>query len=183
LDEALVFLDRRGRYVTANTAALALIGVADRELARFSVSGTGAMGRPTLADWGVLTDHAPGIGESILVAPDGRRFDVSLVVSRIASGWRIAIEPLDGPAHEPGVIRMAPEVIAAWRGAERRVNGDGPNGATSQEINRLRRQYGQLTAQLREADGGLDDAPAAVTTQWSDGGSPARHHGSASAKS
>lgn len=153
VEEALVFLDRYGRYVTATTAALTLIGVPDHELASFRVASIQRARRVELADWGVLTERGAGVGEARLIAPDGREFQVSAVVTHISSGWRITLEPLDRPAQEPGVMRMAPEVLAAWRGAERSLATEGESdGATAGDVDRLRRQYGQLTAQLVDDD-------------------------------
>jgi hypothetical protein len=158
VEEALVFLDRHGRYVTASTAALAMLGVADHELASFSVARTLSARRQELADWGALAERGPGIGESLLVSPAGRQFQVTVVVTHIATGWQITLEPLDRPAREPGIVRKSPEILAAWRGAERRL-AEGGEAETARDVERLRRQYGQLAAHLAaEAGVEIDDA-------------------------
>ena len=161
MEEAIVFLDRHGRYVTANTAALNLLDVPDHELASFRVARGYDERLRRLADWGILTQRGAGIGESLLVSPGGRRFEVTVLVTHIATGWQITIEPLDRPAREPGVMRRSPEVLAAWRGAERRLaNGDEPDIA--RDVDRLRHQYGQLTAHLAaKPDEGADAWPGA----------------------
>jgi hypothetical protein len=160
VEEALVFLDRHGRYVTATTAALQMLDVADQELSSFRVAKAQGPRRQELADWGVLAERGPGIGESLLVSPGGRRFEVSILVTHIATGWQISIEPLDRPAQEPGVVRRSPEVLAAWRGAERRL-ADGGEPETARDIVRLRRQYEQLTAHLA-GEGENGEATSAI---------------------
>ena len=139
MEEALVFLDRHGRYVTASTAALAMIGVADQELASFRVAGTRGSHRRELADWGALAERGPGIGESLLIAPDGRRFEVTVLITHIATGWQVTLESLDRPAREPGVVRRPPEVLAARRGALRQL-ANGEESDTARNVDRLRRQ-------------------------------------------
>lgn len=147
MEEAIVFLDRHGRYVTATTAALQMLEVADQELSSFRVARAQGPRQQRLADWGVLVERGPGIGESLLVSSAGRRLAVTVLVTHIATGWQITIQPLDRPAEEPGVVRRSPEVLAAWRGAERRL-ADGGEPDTARDVERLRRQYGQLTAHL-----------------------------------
>ena len=138
MEEALVFLDRHGRYVTATTTALQLLHVADRELASFRVARGQVSGSHELADWGALAERGAGIGESLLVSPGGERYEVTVLVTHIPTGWQLTIEPLDRPAQEPGVMRRSHEVLAAWRGAEGRL-ADGDGWDLAHEVERLRR--------------------------------------------
>lgn len=117
MEEALVFLDRHGRYVTATTTALQMLRVADQDLASFRVAHGQDSRRQELADWGVLAERGPGVGESLLVSPGGERYEVTVLVTHIPTGWQLTIEALDPPAREPGVMRGSPEALAAWRGA------------------------------------------------------------------
>lgn len=150
MEEALVFLDRHGRYVTATMTALELLHVVDRELASFQVAQGQDSDGHELADWGALAERGVGIGESLLVSPSGERYEVTVLVTHIPTGWQLTIEPL-----------------AAWRGAERRL-ADG-NEPTVREVDRLRRQNGQLTAHLLgEADEAVDAAPSGTIALGAD---------------
>lgn len=134
MEEALVFLDRHGRYVTATTTTLQMLRVADQDLASFRVASGQDSRRQELADWGVLAERGPGIGESLLVSPGGERYDVTVLVTHIPTGWQLTIEQLDRPARESGVMGRSPEVLAAWRGALLGEADEGVDAASSGTI-------------------------------------------------
>lgn len=123
--EATIVVDAEGRYVDASPLALELLGVdlltlRARQPGAFKDPATGPIDEARRAD---LIAAVPGglLGETTIRRTDGSTFRArfTLVPHPDRPGFLIAtIEPVDAP-HGETVVRTLPELLEAWRQADR----------------------------------------------------------------
>ena len=145
--EATIVLDGEGRYVDASPAALELLGV---DLPTFLTKRPGDFrdpGAPLVDDARQAELRAAMlgglVGETTIRRADGSTFRARFTLAPHLDrpGFLIAtIEPISSP-HGETVVRTLPEVLEAWRQADRELASLEPG-----------------TAEWRAAKGRVDDA-------------------------
>lgn len=151
--EAIISIDSDGRYLDANAAALALLGVTLAEL-RKSSGDRFSMRAPSVDEQAALRAEWESVGSRPLVGTTGiRRADgttirVSYAVETIDPGFHVRLWEIPGSPDAPPSLFSVGEVLRSWRAAERELAELKPGTPewtrTLSEIEMLRRQYGEL---------------------------------------
>jgi PAS domain-containing protein len=158
LDEAVVVLDRNGRYIDANQAALDLLGVSLGDLlgspsSRFSIEPTGEGDQAALTSEWSDTGHQPLLGTAGLRRGDGTTIRVSYAIERSEDGFRARLSPVGGAADAPSTVYSVGSVLREWRAAERSLSALDPGSSdwsrVADEIEMLRSRYQGFFREIR----------------------------------
>jgi PAS domain S-box-containing protein len=150
--DAAITLDRSGRYVDANAAALALLGVSLDEL-RGSAPDRFSMVPTVDADQAAARAHlesssSPLVGTTGLRRADGTTVRVAYAIESAETGYLARLWVIGGSPHEPATIHTADEVLRNWRAAERALAQLAPGtrewARTLSEIEVFRNEYQEL---------------------------------------
>jgi PAS domain-containing protein len=159
---ATVMLDREGRYLDADDAALDLLGVASVEEFRAMSPELFAAVPPDPAEqeaWraAYFASRADGVlAEGAIRRTDGELIRVRTAILEEPDGrFRALFYPVERPTTNltARVFRIS-DVLAEWRAAERQLADVDPESqdgvALTAEIELLRSQYRQLVSQAAE---------------------------------
>lgn len=164
-DEAAVILGPDGHFEDASPRALELLGLSLEQLRGLSPRALMAMAgdeSEALSEtWKAPGPKAAG-GEATVVRPDGRALRIRFLLTTIETGkYKVSLMPLSAPPSEGFVVYTLPEVLAAWRAAERRLAEATPGSPEWQElqaeIDAFRRRYQSLHQAKQQAHAGTDD--------------------------
>jgi PAS domain S-box-containing protein len=161
--EAVITIDKAGRYLDANAAALDLLGVSLDEL-RASEPGRFAVQPAIESEQAALRNPWEAGGEQLLVGTAGlRRADgstvrVSYAVETVESGFLARIRPVEGSPEAPATLFTVGEVLREWRAAERVLAELAPGTPewtrTQGEVEMLRGRYQRLFGAAEPPSGG-----------------------------
>ena len=150
--ETAVFLGPDGHIEDATSAALDLLGLSLKELRGVSPRALLAMAdaeSQALSETWRTPVPKVAAGEATVVRPDGTTRRVRFVLTTLGeSRYKVVLEPLSLPADRGLVFYGMPDVLAAWRAAERRL-AEAPPGSeewetAAAESEAFRRQYQRL---------------------------------------
>lgn len=162
---AVVMLDREGRYLDADDAALALLGVASVEAFRaMSPEDFAAVPPDAVEQEAWRKAYFASRAEGVLAEGAFRRTDGELVRIRTAileepdGRFRAMFYPVERPTTNlTAKLYRIGDVLAEWRAAERRLDEVDPDSHTGRELHRevalLREQYQQLTKRAAQRGG------------------------------
>jgi PAS domain-containing protein len=125
--EAVIALDSGGRYVDANEAALALLGVSLAELRssapdRFSIRPTTEPEQAALRDqWQRRGAHQPLVGTAGMRRADGSTIRVGYEIEASDAGFLARLWPVEGAPEAPASVYTVGDVLREWRAAEREL--------------------------------------------------------------
>lgn len=151
--EAVITLDRAGRYTWANEAALHLLGVTLAELRaspsdRFAIQPAREDEQAALRKAWESGGSPPLVGTAGLRRADGTTVRVSYAIEADDSGFRARLRPVEGSPEGPPSVYSVGSVLREWRAAERRLaelSPDSPEWTrTVSEIELLRGRYREL---------------------------------------
>jgi PAS domain-containing protein len=160
--EAELWLDRTGRYVDANDAALELLGVSMPELLasppdRFTIEPAGAGEQASLREEWASGGSRPLVGTAGLIRADGQTIRVSYAIEPAGAGFRARLSLIQGKPEAPASVYTVGSVIREWRAAERQLSellpGSEDWARTKSEIEMLRRRYQELFRALSGPSG------------------------------
>jgi PAS domain-containing protein len=158
--EAMIALDRAGRVLDANGAALELLGVSLAEL-HAAPPGHFAIQPTNDGEQSALKTQWTDGGEQLLVGTtglrrgDGSTIRVAFAVEGTASGFDARLWQIDGSPDGPPSVFTVGDVLREWRAAERQLTELAPGtqdwARTLIEIQLLRSKYHELftAAELR----------------------------------
>ncbi len=151
--EAIIEIDAAGRYVSANDAALRLLGVTLEELQdsppdRFAIRPTDDAEQAALrAEW-ESEGSQPVIGTAGLKRADGTTIRVSYAIEVTPTGFRARLQEVEGSPHAPPSVYTVGAVLHQWRAAERSLAELQPDSdewaRTMKEVELLRGRYQEL---------------------------------------
>jgi PAS domain S-box-containing protein len=161
--EAILSLDRAGRFLDANAAALELLGVTLNELIaspadRFAFEPGGETeSAERRADW-EATGARPLVGSAGIKRADGSPIRVAFAVETTSTGFRARLWPIEGAPEAPPTVFSVDDVLREWRAAERGLAVLEPGTPewirTTSEIEMLRGKYQDL---FRRVEPGSDE--------------------------
>lgn len=153
---AAIRLDAAGRWQDASDEALELLGVPSVEALRALPSDAFAPDPVDPVEQAAFADaYASSLAQGMLIESPFRRLDGELVRARAAvlpdddGGYRLLFYPVERPTtnRSTKVFTIA-DVLAEWRGAERRLVALDPGSAEARrvagEIELLRVAHGRL---------------------------------------
>lgn len=151
--EAVISLDKTGRYVGANKPALQLLGVTLNELRasppdRFAIRPPDQSEQAALrAEW-ESAGSRPLVGTAGMKRADGTPIRVSYAIEAARSGYRARLWRVEGAPEAPPSVFTVGTVLREWRAAERElaelVPGTLEWGRRLIEIELLRDRYHEL---------------------------------------
>jgi PAS domain-containing protein len=160
-DEAVIRIDASGRYIGANKAALALLGVTLAELRasppdRFAIRPANVSERAALrAEW-ESDGSRPLIGTAGLKRADGATIRVSYAIEASGAGFRARLWQVDGSPEAPPSVYSVGGILRQWRAAERELAELMPGtpewARTLSEIELLRGRYQELFRRFAPGD-------------------------------
>jgi len=162
LSEAELSLDRTGRYVDANGAALQLLGVSLPELLasppdRFTIEPADEGEQASLREEWAGGGSRPLVGTAGLKRADGQTIRVSYAIEPAGEGFRARLSPIQGSPEAPSSVYTVGSVIREWRAAERQLSELRPESddwaRTKNEIEMLRARYQELFRALSGPSG------------------------------
>lgn len=172
---ATVFLDRQGRYLDADEAALGLLGVASVEEFRAMSPAVFAVVPPDPEEQDAWrTAYFASRAQGVLAESAFRRTDGELVRIRSAiieepdGRFRALFYPVERPTTNltAKVYRIG-DVLSEWRAAERELAEVDPTSeegiGLAEEVELLRSQYRQLLKRAGSATPGLAQDQVAVS--------------------
>jgi PAS domain-containing protein len=161
--EAVLFLDRTGRYIDADEAALELLGVSLAELLasppdRFTLVPTDIAEQASLREAWATGGSRPLVGTAGLRRGDGQTIRVAFAVEPADGGFRARLSPIQGEPVAPATMYTVGSVMREWRAAERKlaelVPGTPAWARTRGEIDLLRDRYQELFRSLAHREEG-----------------------------
>ena len=153
ITEAELSLDKTGRYVDANEAALELLGVSLPELLvsppdRFKIEPTDVAEQASLREEWASGGSRPLVGTAGLVRADGQTIRVSYAIEPAGAGFRARLSLIHGSPDAPASVYTVGSVMREWRAAERQLAellpGSEDWARTKNEIEMLRARYQEL---------------------------------------
>jgi PAS domain S-box-containing protein len=160
--EALLTLDRTGRYVDANDAALGLLGLSLPELLasppdRFTIEPAEEAEQASLLEEWANGGSRPLVGTAGLKRADGQTIRVSYAIEPVDAGFRARLSPIRGSPEAPPSVYTVGSVMREWRAAERQLSellpGSEDWARTKSEIEMLRGRYQELFRALSGRSG------------------------------
>lgn len=152
-NDGLLILDADGRYLDADEAALALLGVSLEELRasapdRFAIEPLDEGHQASLRDeWKAHGAH-PLVGTAGVRRADGTRIRLAYLVEAAEHGFRARIRQIDADADAAPTVFTVGDVLREWRAAERELAllepGTKEWERVQREIDLLRGQYKDL---------------------------------------
>lgn len=159
-DQAEISLDKAGRYVDANAAALALLGVSLEELRasppdRFAIQTTNDTEQAALrGQWETRGAH-PLVGTVGVRHANGTTIRISYAIEGTESGFRARVRQIEGSPEAPPSVFTVGDVLREWRATERElahlVPGTAEWARALSDIDLLRAQYQELFRALEPA--------------------------------
>jgi len=158
-DETAVILGPDGHFEDASPAALELLGLSLAELKGLSPRAllmmADAESEALSETWRTPVAKAAA-GEATLVRPDGTNRRVRFVLMTLEEGrYQVSLELLGRPPERGLVFYEMPDLLAAWRAAERRLADEMPGSpewaAAAAESEEFRQQYLRLFESKRRA--------------------------------
>jgi PAS domain S-box-containing protein len=150
--EAIIEIDAAGRYLDANSPALALLGVSLEDLRtsapdRFAIRPTDESEQAALrAEW-ESDGSQPLVGTAGLKRADGTTIRVSYAIEPTPGGFRARLREVEGSPQAPPSVFSVGAVLRQWRAAERSLAELHPG---SEEWARLQSEIDLLRAQYQE---------------------------------
>jgi PAS domain-containing protein len=160
--EAELWLDKTGRYVDANDAALELLGVSLPELLasppdRFTIEPTDDAEQASLREEWASGGLRPIVGTAGLKRADGQTIRVSYAIEPAGAGFRARLSLIQGSPEAQASVYTVGSVMREWRAAERQlaelVPGSDDWARTKNEIEMLRARYQELFRTLSGPSG------------------------------
>ena len=158
-----ITLDGSGHYLSADEAALALLGVTLEELRQappgsFSAEPPDEEGAQALRDEWERTGRQTLAGTANLKRPDGTSLSVTFLIEPQADGTLLAgIQPVAGGERHARKVYTIAEVLRAWRTAERELQevavGTPEWTELVTEVEELRSEYQRLFARGQRPEG------------------------------
>jgi PAS domain S-box-containing protein len=151
--EAWLSLDRSGRYVDANDAALELFGVSLPDLLasppdRFAIEPTDEAEQAALREEWASRGSRALVGTAGLKRADGQTIRVSYAIVPAGDGFRARLSLIPGSPQAPSSIYTVGSIMREWRAAERQLSellpGSDDWARTKNEIEMLRARYQEL---------------------------------------
>ncbi|MEO8570687.1 MAG: PAS domain-containing protein [Chloroflexota bacterium] len=163
--EAVISLDRDGRYLDANAEALDMLGVSIDELRtsapdRFAIRpSVGAEQAALRSEWESGRTQ-PLVGTTGLRRADGTTIRVAYAIEPIDLGFRARLRRVEGSPHDAASVYSVGDVLREWRTAERELAELTPGtpgwARTLDEIELLRERYQEIFRALKPAAGDVD---------------------------
>jgi PAS domain S-box-containing protein len=162
-EEAIVWVDRSGRYTDANGVALDLLGVTLEELIasepdRFAIDPSNEADQAALRAQWERAGVRPLVGTAGLKRANGETIRVSFAIEPVESGLRARLAPIHGSPAAPATVFSVGDVLREWRAAERELAELTPGTPawtrTLAEVQLLRERYQELfrAAEARSGD-------------------------------
>jgi hypothetical protein len=151
--EAELSLDKTGRYIGANDAALELLGVSLPELLasppdRFTIEPTDEAEQAALREEWATGGSRPLVGTAGLRRADGQTIRVSYAIEPAGDGYLARLSLIQGSPHAPLSVYTVGSIMREWRAAERQLSellpGSEDWARTKNEIEMLRARYQEL---------------------------------------
>ena len=151
--EAVLSLDKVGRYVDANAAALELLSISLPELRasapdRFAMQPANEGEQAALRTQWATRGGPPIVGTAGLRRADGATIRVAYAIEAGDAGYRARLWAIEGSPHAPSSLFTVSDVLREWRSAERElavlVPGSTEWADTLDEIELLRGRYHEL---------------------------------------
>jgi PAS domain-containing protein len=161
--EAVLSLDRTGRYIDADQAALELLGVSLADLLasppdRFTIEPTDDDEQASFREAWATSGSRPLVGTAGLRRADGQTIRVSFAIEPAGAGFRARLSPIQGEPVAPATMYTVGSVMREWRAAERKlaelVPGTSAWARTKGEIELLRDRYQELFRSLASREEG-----------------------------
>jgi len=162
ITDAELSLDKTGRYVDANEAALELLGVSLPELLasppdRFTIEPTDEAEQASLREEWASSGSRPLVGTAGLVRADGQTIRVSYAIEPAGPGFRARLSLIQGSPEARASVYTVGSVMREWRAAERQLSellpGSDDWARTKTEIEMLRARYQELFRTLSGPSG------------------------------
>jgi PAS domain-containing protein len=160
--EAELSLDRTGRYLDANDAALELLGVSLPELLasspdRFAIEPADEGEQASLREEWASGGSRSLVGTTGLKRADGQTIRVSYAIEPAGEGFRARLSRIEGSPEAPSSLYTVGSVMREWRAAERQLSellpGSEDWARTKSEIEMLRARYQELFRTLSGPSG------------------------------
>jgi PAS domain S-box-containing protein len=151
--EAVITIDKAGRYLDANDAALELLGVTLSELRtsapdRFAIRPTVEAEQAELRNQWETGGEQPLVGTAGIRRADGTTIRISYAIEATEAGFRARMQRVEGSPEAPPSLFTVGQVLREWRAAERvlaELTPDSPEWTRTQgEVEMLRGRYHQL---------------------------------------